>query len=208
MASEDNLTDNTSTTTTTTTPSSSELTPSPPKSTTSPFATEAILQGKAWVFGDDINTDIIMPFRFKSRTNDPNEMAKYAMYGIDPDFPKKIGKGDILVAGRNFGGGSSREQAPVALKYAGISAIVAESFARIFYRNAFSIGLPALEVRGIKDQTVQGDVIVINLGQFTVTNTRLGDISQAKPVPDFMKKMLLDGGLVEYFKKNQKFPWT
>jgi len=209
LASEDNLTHNTSTTTTTTTtPSPSELTPSAPKSTTSPFATEAILQGKAWVFGDDINTDIIMPFRFKSRTNDPNEMAKYAMYGIDPDFPKKIGKGDILVAGRNFGGGSSREQAPVALKYAGISAIVAESFARIFYRNAFSIGLPALEVQGIKDQTVQGDVLIINLGQFTVTNTRLGHISQAKSVPDFMKKMLLDGGLVEYFKKNQKFPWT
>ena len=206
MASEDNLKYNTSTTTTA--PSSSELTPSPPKSTTPPFATEAILRGKAWVFGDDINTDIIMPFRFKSRTNDPNEMAKYAMYGIDPDFPKKIGKGDILVAGRNFGGGSSREQAPVALKYAGISAIVAESFARIFYRNAFSIGLPALEVQGIKDQTVQGDVLVINLGQFTVTNTRLGDISQAESVPDFMKKMLLDGGLVEYFKKNQKFPWT
>ncbi len=208
MASEDNLTHNTSTTTTTTTPSSSELTPSPPKSTTSPFATETILQGKAWVFGDDINTDIIMPFRFKSRTNDPNEMAKYAMYGIDPDFHKKIAKGDILVAGRNFGGGSSREQAPVALKYAGISAIVAESFARIFYRNAFSIGLPALEVQGIKDQTVQGDVLVIDLAQFTVTNTRLGNISQAKSVPDFMKKMLLDGGLVEYFKKNQKFPWT
>ncbi len=205
MASEDNLKYNTSTTTTA--PSSSELTPSPPKSTTSPFATEAILQGKAWVFGDDINTDIIMPFRFKSRTNDPNEMAKYAMYGIDPDFPKKIGKGDILVAGRNFGGGSSREQAPVALKYAGISAIVAESFARIFYRNAFTIGLPALEVQGIKDRTVQGDVLLINLGQFTVTNTRSGDIFQAKSVPDFMKKMLLDGGLVEYFKKNQKFPW-
>src|ERR687894_104502 len=161
-----------------------------------------------WVFGDDINTDIIMPFRFKSRTNDPNEMAKYAMYGIDPDFPKKIGKGDILVAGRNFGGGSSREQAPVALKYAGISAIVAESFARIFYRNAFTIGLPALEVQGIKDRTVQGDVLLINLEQFTVTNTRLEDIFQAKSVPDFMKKMLLDGGLVEYFKKNQKFPWT
>ncbi|MDQ4102078.1 MAG: 3-isopropylmalate dehydratase [Thermoproteota archaeon] len=149
-----------------------------------------------------------MPFRFKSRTNDPNEMAKYAMYGIDPDFPKKIAKGDILVAGTNFGGGSSREQAPVALKYAGISAIVAESFARIFYRNAFTIGLPALEVQGIKDRTVQGDVLVINLGQFTVTNIRSEDIFQAKSVPDFMKKMLLDGGLVEYFKKNQKFPWT
>jgi 3-isopropylmalate/(R)-2-methylmalate dehydratase small subunit len=182
--------------------------PSPPKSTNSPFATEAVLEGKAWVFGDDINTDIIMPFRFKSRTNDPNEMAKYAMYGIDPDFHKKIDKGDILVAGRNFGGGSSREQAPVALQYAGISAIVAESFARIFYRNAFTIGLPALEIPGIKDHIVQGDRLIINLGEFTVTNTRLGHIFQAKPVPDFMRKMLLDGGLVEYFKKNQKFPWS
>ena len=188
--------------------SSSPLAPSPPKSTTSPFATEAVLKGKAWVFGDDINTDIIMPFRFKSRTNDPNEMAKYAMYGIDPDFPKKIDKGDILVAGRNFGGGSSREQAPVALQYAGISAVVAESFARIFYRNAFTIGLPALEIPGIKDQVVQGDRLIINLGEFTLTNTRLGHIFQANAVPDFMRKMLLDGGLVEYFKKNQRFPWT
>lgn len=189
--------------------SASPLTPSPPpKSANSPFATEAVLEGKAWVFGDDINTDIIMPFRFKSRTNDPNEMAKYVMYGIDPDFHKKIDKGDILVAGRNFGGGSSREQAPVALQYAGISAIVAESFARIFYRNAFTIGLPALEIPGIKDHVVQGDRLIINLGEFTVTNTRLGHIFQAKAVPDFMRKMLLDGGLVEYFKKNQKFPWS
>ena len=188
--------------------SASPLMPSPPKSTNSPFATEAVLEGKAWVFGDDINTDIIMPFRFKSRTNDPNEMAKYAMYGIDPDFHKKIDKGDILVAGRNFGGGSSREQAPLALQYAGISAIVAESFARIFYRNAFSIGLPALETPGIKDHVVQGDRLIINLGEFTVTNTRIGHIFQAKAVPDFMRKMLLDGGLIEYFKKNQKFPWS
>ena len=188
--------------------SASPLMPSPPKSTNSPFATEAVLEGKAWVFGDDINTDIIMPFRFKSRTNDPNEMAKYAMYGIDPDFHKKIDKGDILVAGRNFGGGSSREQAPLALQYAGISAIVAESFARIFYRNAFTIGLPALETPGIKDHVVQGDRLIINLGEFTVTNTRTGHIFQAKAVPDFMRKMLLDGGLIEYFKKNQKFPWT
>ena len=188
--------------------SASPLIPSPPKSTNSPFAAEAVLEGKAWVFVDDINTDIIMPFRFKSRTNDPNEMAKYAMYGIDPDFHKKIDKGDILVAGRNFGGGSSREQAPVALQYAGISAIVAESFARIFYRNAFTIGLPALETPGIKDHVVQGDRLIINLGEFTVTNTRIGHIFQAKAVPDFMRKMLLDGGLVEYFKKNQKFPWS
>jgi 3-isopropylmalate/(R)-2-methylmalate dehydratase small subunit len=85
---------------------------------------------------------------------------------------------------------------------------VAESFARIFYRNAFTIGLPALEIPGIKDRIVQGDPLLINLGEFTVTNTRLGDIFQAKAVPDFMRKMLLDGGLVEYFKKNQNFPWS
>lgn len=213
MAAEDKTTHNTTSSSQPESPQPSTtfpspLMPSPPKSTTWPFATEAVLQGKAWVFGDDINTDIIMPFRFKSRTNDPNEMAKYAMYGIDPDFHKKIDKGDILVAGRNFGGGSSREQAPVALKYAGISAIVAESFARIFYRNAFTIGLPALEISGIKDQIVQGDLLLINLGEFTVTNARLGHVFQAEAVPDFMRKMLLDGGLVEYFKKNQKFPWT
>ena len=212
MGTEDKVTQNTTPTSQPHSPLpsslASPLNPSPPTSTTSPFATEALLQGKAWVFGDDINTDIIMPFRFKSRTNDPNEMAKYAMYGIDPDFPKKIGKGDILVAGRNFGGGSSREQAPVALKYAGISAIVAESFARIFYRNAFTIGLPALEIPEIKDRIVQGDPLIINLGEFTVTNTRLGDIFQARSVPDFMRKMLLDGGLIEYFKKNQRFPWS
>jgi len=105
-----------------------------------------IMKGKAWIFEDNVNTDIIIPFRFKSRTNDPYEMAKYAMYGYDPDFHKKISKDDIIVAGRNFGGGSSREQAPIALKYAGISAVIAESFARIFYRNSFTIGLPALDV--------------------------------------------------------------
>jgi hypothetical protein len=111
-------------------PHSSPLMPSPPPGTVPPpVVTTAILNGKAWVFGDDINTDIIIPFRFKSRTNDPYEMAKYAMYGIDPDFPTKISKGDFIVAGKNFGGGSSREQAPVALKYAGISIVIAESFA-------------------------------------------------------------------------------
>jgi 3-isopropylmalate dehydratase small subunit len=100
----------------------------------SPANTNRILKGKAWSFGDNINTDIIIPFRFKSRTNDPHEMAKYAMYGLDADFHKKISKGDIIVAGRNFGGGSSREQAPVALKYAGISAVVAQQDSLFYSR--------------------------------------------------------------------------
>src|SRR5215216_947177 len=167
----------------------------------------SITKGKAWIFGDNINTDIIMPFRFKSRTNDPYEMAKYAMYGYDPDFHKKISKDDIIVAGRNFGGGSSREQAPVALKYAGISAVVAESFARIFYRNSFTIGLPAFEIPATKDKVKQGDELTIDIAKFTVQDLRTKETFKAQVVPKFMRQMLLEGGLVEYYKKYKRFPW-
>ena len=166
------------------------------------------IKGKAWVFGDNINTDIIMPFRFKSRTNDPNEMAKYAMYGYDPDFHKKISKNDVIVAGRNFGGGSSREQAPVALKYAGISAVIAESFARIFYRNSYAIGLPIFEVSTIKGKVNQGDEIIVDIENIVVQNLKTGEIFYSKEVPRFMRQMLLEGGLVEYYKKYKKFPWS
>lgn len=166
-----------------------------------------IIKGKAWVFGDNINTDIIIPFRFKSRTNDPYELAKYAMYGYDPDFHKKISKNDMIIAGRNFGGGSSREQAPVALKYAGISAIIAESFARIFYRNAFTIGLPAFEIPEIKGKVDQKDELKIDITTFTVENTRTKETFLARKVPEFMQKMLLEGGLVEYYNKYKQFPW-
>jgi 3-isopropylmalate/(R)-2-methylmalate dehydratase small subunit len=166
-----------------------------------------ITKGKAWIFGDNINTDIIIPFRFKSRTNDPYEMAKYAMYGYDPDFHKKISKDDIIVAGRNFGGGSSREQAPVALKYAGISAVIAESFARIFYRNSFTIGLPALEIPEIKGKINQGDELAMDIVKFTVQNLRTRQTFQAQVVPKFMRQMLLEGGLVEYYKRYKRFPW-
>src|SRR5918996_1158018 len=160
-----------------------------------------IIKGKAWVFGDNINTDIIIPFRFKSRTNDPYELAKYAMYGYDPDFHKKISKDDIIVAGRNFGGGSSREQAPVALKYAGISAVIAESFARIFYRNAFTIGLPALEVPEIEGKIKQQDELEVDIAKFTVQDLRTKETFKAKVVSEFMQRMLLEGGLVEYYKR-------
>jgi 3-isopropylmalate/(R)-2-methylmalate dehydratase small subunit len=189
-------------------PPSSSLAPAPPSLTPPPpLIATSTPNGRAWVFGDDINTDIIIPFRFKSRTNDPYEMAKYAMYGIDPDFHKKISKGDFIVAGKNFGGGSSREQAPVALKYAGIAAVIAESFARIFYRNAFTIGLPALEIPKIKDRIVQGDELKLDIGKFEVENLRTHDSFPAKPVPEFMRRVLLEGGLVEYYKKNKQFPW-
>ena len=167
-----------------------------------------ITNGKAWIFGDNINTDIIIPFRFKSRTNDPYEMAKYAMYGYDPDFHKKISNGDVIVAGQNFGGGSSREQAPVALKYAGISAVIAQSFARIFYRNSFTIGLPALEIPEIKGKVNQGDELSIDISKFTAQNLKSGKTFQAKTVPKFMQQMLVEGGLVQYYKKYRKFPWA
>ena len=188
--------------------SSSALTPAPPSLTPPPpLIPTSTPTGRAWIFADDINTDIIIPFRFKSRTNDPYEMAKYAMYGIDPDFHKKITKGDFVIAGKNFGGGSSREQAPVALKYAGISAVIAESFARIFYRNAYTIGLPSLEIPKIKGKIVQGDELKIDIGNLSVENLRTHEYFRAKPVPEFMRKMLLEGGLVEYYKKNKQFPW-
>lgn len=167
-----------------------------------------ITKGRAWVFGDNINTDIIIPFRFKSRTNDPYELAKYAMYGYDPDFHKKVSKGDIIVAGRNFGGGSSREQAPVALKYAGISTVIAESFARIFYRNAFAIGLTALEIPEIKGKIRPQDEIEVDVSKFSIKNIKTGEIFQAKRVPEFMQQMLLEGGLVEYYLKYMQFPWS
>ena len=169
-------------------------------------APSAIITGRAWVWPDDVNTDIIIPFRFKARTNDPVEMAKYAMYGFDPEFYKKVKPGDLFVAGRNFGGGSSREQAPVAIKYSGVAAVVAESFARIFYRNSFAIGLPALEVPGITKLVKQFDEISVNLQDWTVT-TKDGKVLHAVKVPEFLRGLMREGGLVEYYKHHKSFPW-
>lgn len=129
------------------------------------------------------------------------------MYGFAPDFHKKISKGDIIVAGR-VGGGSSREQAPVALKYAGISAVIAESFARIFYRNAFTIGLPALEIPEIKGKVDHQDELKIDIAKYAVENIRTKETFHARKVPEFMRQMLLEGGLVEYYKKYKQFPWS
>jgi len=169
--------------------------------------TNKVLLGRSWVWGDDVNTDIIIPFRFKARTNDPVEMAKYCMYGFDPEFYKKVKKGDIFIAGKNFGGGSSREQAPVAIKYSGVTAVVAESFARIFYRNSFAIGLPALEVPGITKEIGQFDEVEINLADWTVKKLKDGQIFPAVDVPGFLRELLMEGGLVEYYKAHKSFPW-
>ena len=167
-----------------------------------------VIKGRVWKFGDDINTDIIIPFRFKSRTNDPVELAQYCMYGIDPEFPKKISKGDIIVAGRNFGGGSSREQAPVAIKYAGIGAVVAESFSRIFFRNSINIGLPILEIEGISKKVEAGSELEIDLDARTVIMPKTGEKLKAKEqLTGFMADILKAGGLVGYYRQNKRFPW-
>jgi len=155
------------------------------------------------MFGDDVNTDLIIPGKYLELV-DPEEMAEHAMEGIDPDFPKKIQEGDIVVGGTNFGCGSSREHAPLALKYAGIGAVIAESFARIYYRNSINIGLPALECPGITEAVEEGDTVEVDLIGGTVKNTRTDAELTFTPLPDFMVEVLNDGGLVPYLKKNME----
>jgi len=160
-----------------------------------------ILKGKAWKFGDDINTDLIVPGKYLELT-DPYEMAQHAMEGSDPDFPKKVSKGDIVIGGKNFGCGSSREHAALALRYLDLGAVVAESFARIFYRNAINVGIPALECPGITEVVEEGDTIEIDLTGGIITIKSTGDKLGFTPVPEFMVKVLNDGGLVPYLKKH------
>ncbi len=162
-----------------------------------------VIRGRVWKFGDNIDTDVIIPFKYKARTIDPKELAQHVMEGIDPDFSKKVKPGDIIVAGKNFGCGSSREQAPLAIKAAGIAAVVAESFARIFFRNAINIGLPVLEVKGIFEKTDSGDLLEIDLSQGMVKNLSKGLTFKAAPMPDMLMEILKEGGLVNYLKKHR-----
>ena len=154
-----------------------------------------ILSGKAWKFGDNIDTDVIIPGKYL-RTTDMSVFASHVMEGIDPEFSKQVRKGDIIVAGKNFGCGSSREQAPLALKYAGVACIVAESFARIFFRNAINVGLPIIEAM---IDCKEGDNIEIDLENGIVKNNE--KTYSATKLPDFLRKILADGGLVEHRKK-------
>ncbi len=158
------------------------------------------LKGKIWKFGDNINTDEIIPARYLN-TSDPAELAKHCMEDADPTFPQKVQNGDIIVAGSNFGCGSSREHAPIALKAAGIACVVAGSFARIFFRNAFNMGLPILECPEIGAHVAEGDVVSISLEDGTITVAKDNTVLQAQPVPDFMQALLQDGGLMHYVKK-------
>ncbi len=165
------------------------------------------VKGRVWKFGDNVDTDVIIPFKYKAATTDPYELAKHAMEGLDPEFSKKVNEGDVIVAGKNFGCGSSREQAPIAIKYAGISAVLAESFARIFYRNAFNIGLPPLIVPGISKKVNEGDELEVDLKEGIVKILRTGEILRFMPVKGFMRKLLEEGGIVQYYKKHGNFPW-
>lgn len=165
------------------------------------------LIGRAWKFSDNIDTDCIIPYKYKARSIDPKELAEHCMEGIDPEFSKKVKKGDFIVAGRNFGCGSSREQAPIAIKACGISAVIAESFARIFYRNAINIGLPAIICKGISKETNEGDLIELDLKEGIVKNLSNGKAMRIIRLPNFLEKMLEVGGLIEYYKKFGKFPW-
>ena len=158
------------------------------------------LHGKVHKYGDDVNTDVIIPARYLN-VYDPAELAQHCMEDLDPDFLKKFKPGDIIVAGSNFGCGSSREHAPLAIKAAGISCIIAKSFARIFYRNALNIGLPILECEEAVEKTRPGDTLEVELSTGEIKNITRGLSFQAKPIPEFMLELIEAGGLIEYTKR-------
>lgn len=159
-----------------------------------------VLKGRVWKFGDDVDTDVIIPAKYL-RSVDTSVWPKHVLEGLDPQFSSKVRPGDIIVAGKNFGCGSSREQAALAIKWAGVAAVVAESFGRIFFRNAINNGLPLVEAKGVSRAVDEGDVIEIDLGSGEV-RTKNGTL-RSTPLPAFLQEILSSGGLVEYYKKNR-----
>ena len=157
------------------------------------------MRGKVWKFGKNIDTDIIIAARYLN-TSDPKELAKHIMEDADPKFTQKMQRGDIIVAGENFGCGSSREHAPIALKEAGIAAVVAPTFARIFYRNSFNMGLPIFELKEA-DEINEGDVITIDMDKGEIINETTNKSYKFTPIPPFMQELVDAGGLIEFAKK-------
>jgi 3-isopropylmalate/(R)-2-methylmalate dehydratase small subunit len=153
------------------------------------------VNGTAIKFGDNIDTDVILPGKYLVLI-DPKELAKHAMEGLDPAFPEKAKNGIIVVGGKNFGCGSSREQAPLALKYAGVKCVLADSFARIFFRNAINIGLPVIEHKGILAAAETGDKLMVDFETGTIQNLSKGKSFQAAKLPLFILEILADGGLI------------
>ncbi|MDR1614483.1 MAG: 3-isopropylmalate dehydratase small subunit [Campylobacteraceae bacterium] len=160
------------------------------------------IKAKVWRFGDNIDTDLIIAARYLN-TSEPSELAKHVMEDADPDFVKKLNAGDVIVAGENFGCGSSREHAPIALKAAGVSAVVAKSFARIFYRNSFNMGLPIFELADT-DEIKESETIEINLEDGTVKNISADKTYRFKTIPPFMQELINAGGLIKYAQKKIK----
>ncbi len=155
---------------------------------------------KAWVFGDDVSTDDIIAGRYLIK-HDPKELGSHAMENIDPTFAKRVKKGDVVIGGKNFGCGSSREQAPITLKAAGVSAVVAESFARIFYRNSINQGLPVMACPSMRKGFKSSDGVKVDLRSGTVQNLTTGRVFKAEPFPEFILEILKAGGLVPYLKR-------
>ena len=162
-----------------------------------------IIKGKVWKFKDNIDTDVIIPARYLN-TSDPKELALHCMEDYDSEFVKKMNQGDIIVAGRNFGCGSSREHAPIALKAAGVSCIIAKSFARIFFRNAINIGLPIFESIEVVEQCSQGDILEADTVQGVIKNLTKDKVYKTNLLPEFIQKIITVGGLREYVKEEVK----
>lgn len=159
-----------------------------------------VITGKVWRFGDDIDTDAIIPARYLN-TSDHRELAKHCMEDADPHFPDKVKPGDIIIAGKNFGCGSSREHAPISIKAAGVSCVVAKSFARIFYRNAINIGLLIFECPEDIDKIQENSQIEIDVEKGLIRDLSTGETYTATPFPEFMQRIVNTGGLIEYVKE-------
>ena len=160
------------------------------------------IEGKVWRYGDNIDTDVIIPARYLN-TFDPAELAKHCMVDIDETFAPNVKVGDIMVGGKNFGCGSSREHAPVAIKASGIPVVIAASFARIFYRNGINIGLPLLEIGNAVEKISANDVLRIDTSAGTIENLTTGETFKAQPLPPFVQGIADAGGLINYIKSKK-----
>ena len=158
--------------------------------------------GTAIKYGDNVDTDVIIPARYLN-SSDPKELAMHCMEDIDKDFFKKMNKGDIIVASKNFGCGSSREHAPIAIKACGISCVIAETFARIFYRNAINIGLPIIECKEAVAGIEEGDQVAVNYDTGIIENITKGTKFKGQPFPEFMQKIILSEGLINYINSKE-----
>ena len=157
-------------------------------------------QGTVFKYGDNVDTDVIIPARYLN-SSDPKELATHCMEDIDKDFVKNVNQGDIIVANKNFGCGSSREHAPIAIKAAGVSCVIAETFARIFYRNAINIGLPIIECPEAAKAIKAGDEVKVDFDSGVITNITTGESFQGQAFPEFMQKLIACGGLVNYINE-------